>query len=289
MRINLSKFAGFCDGVQRAFDIVMNLDISNAKIPVFVLGSLVHNPEVVRKIEEKGIRKIEREDFFKASSGEIGTLIITAHGDSPIIFETAKKRGIEVIDVTCPKVIKVQRLAKVFSQRGCKLVIVGDREHKEVRGIADWGGGEAAIVSGEEDLDNLDFEKYNKVVILAQTTQNEDFYTKIAGEIKGRNPGKDIEILSTTCSTTHERQLEVRELARDNEAIIVIGSKSSANSVRLFEIAREINPNSCFIENVSELDSEWFHGISSVGVTAGASTPPWVIEKTMLFLTSFKA
>lgn len=279
MEIKLSKYAGFCDGVKRAFDMVMGLDLKKAKRPVFILGSLVHNPEVNKKIEEKGIKEIDREKLFGAKPGEIGTVIITAHGTGPDIFEAAEERGMEVFDTTCPKVIKVQKLAKAYSKRKYKIVIVGDKDHKEVKGINDWSGENAFIVSRKEDLEKINFDPDEKLAVLSQTTQNEDFFLEIGYQINKKY--KNAEIISTTCNTTHERQTEVKHLAEENDVMIIIGSKTSANSRRLFEISKSLNSRSYFIETATDLDPKWLKGISKVGVTAGASTPNWIISEVM--------
>lgn len=281
MHINLSQFAGFCDGVRRAYDMVMNLDLSKAKKPVFVLGSLVHNPEVIKKIEEKGIKKINRADFFSENFGKIGTLIITAHGDSPDIFEMAKKKKIDIFDVTCPKVTKAQRLASVFFERGYKIVLFGDKEHKEIIGIQGWSGGKAAVISKEEDIQKMDLTPYPKIAVLSQTTQNGYLYHKISELILQKNKDKEIEIVDTTCNSARERQEEVRKMAKKNDAVLVIGSSMSANSTRLFEIAKGVNPNSYFVENTGEINEDWFRGIESIGVAAGASTPFWIIQEAI--------
>ncbi|HPN96679.1 MAG TPA: 4-hydroxy-3-methylbut-2-enyl diphosphate reductase [Candidatus Moranbacteria bacterium] len=279
MEIHLSQFAGFCDGVKRAYEMVMTTDMSRIKSPVFVLGSLVHNNEVNKKIEERGIKKIERDFFFSAKPGEIGTVIITAHGVGPDVYKIAKKKGIDIIDTTCPKVIKVQRLAKVFSERGNKIILVGDKDHKEVRGINEWGGGKAVVISREKDLEKLDFEKEEKIAVLSQTTQNEDLYKKIAVEISRKFPSA--EIIHTTCGTTHLRQEEIKKMAVDNDLVLIIGSLASANSGRLYGIAEKINKNSHFIEKANDIKKEWLMKAKKVGISAGASTPPWVIEKVL--------
>jgi (E)-4-hydroxy-3-methyl-but-2-enyl pyrophosphate reductase len=279
MEIKLSQYAGFCSGVKRAYDMVSVLDPEKSKKPVFILGSLVHNDEVNKKIEEKGIKKIDEEFLSGAKSGEIGTLIITAHGVSPDIYETAKQKGIVVFDTTCPKVIKVQRLAMTYAKRGYEIIIIGDKDHKEVRGINGWGGGKSEIISIKKDLNKLKFNKNEKIVILSQTTQNEDFFLEIGESI--RKKYEKAEIINTTCHATHERQEEVKKLARNNEAVIIIGSKTSANSNRLWEISRNINPLSYFIEKASDLKAEWLKDVKSVGVAAGASTPEWIINEAI--------
>lgn len=285
MKIDLSQFAGFCDGVKRAYDLVMSLDIAKAKKPVFVMGSLVHNEEVIKKIAEKGIERIERADFFAAKSGEIGTIIINAHGAGPDVFLKAKELGADIVDTTCPKVIKVQKLAQLFSEKGYGIVIVGDRDHKEVRGINEWGGGKANVVSKEEDLKNFNFAINEKIAVVAQTTQNEDFFQKIANRISQKYP--NAKIFYTTCQTTHSRQSEVKKMAQKNEIMVIIGSQGSANSKRLWEIAKEINPRSYFVEGAGDLQKEWVENAKSAGVTAGASTPDWSIEEVLKKLSEF--
>jgi len=279
MKIHLSQFAGFCDGVRRAYEMINALDISKVKKPIFILGSLAHNADVVREINKKGIFKIDLVNFLQSRKGEIGTVIVTAHGVGPEIFALAKEKEIEIIDTTCPKVIRVQRLAKVFSARDCSIILVGDKGHKEVEGINSWGNGKSRIVSNREDLENLDFSNDEKIIVLSQTTQSEDFFEEAGKFIKNKFP--DTQIISTICYTTRDRQGEISKLAEKNDVVVVIGSKESANSTRLFEIAKEKNPKTYFIENSSQLEKEWFDKVEKVLVTAGASTPSWVIENVV--------
>lgn len=283
MKITLSQFAGFCDGVRRAFEIVQNIESEKIKKPVYVLGSLVHNQDVVKKIEEKGIHKIDMQKFLEARPGEIGTVIITAHGAGPKIYEIAKEKNIDVIDTTCPRVIKVQRLAQVYSKRGYTIVLVGDKEHKEVQSIFEWGGSQAVLVSNEEDLENIDLGNSERIVILSQTTQNKDFVDKVFESIKNKYP--EVEISDTICLATEQRQSEIKKMALESNAVVVIGSPESANSNRLHEIAKELNGKAIFIERAEDLPGkEFFEKMEKVVVTAGASTPDWIIEKVMLRL-----
>lgn len=287
MKITLSQFAGFCDGVERAYQMVMGLDMEKIKKPAFVLGSLVHNPEVVKKIEEKGILKIEYEKFFSLEKGEIGTIILTAHGAGPNVYEIAQEKGIEVIDTTCPKVFKVQRLAKVFFERGYQIVIVGDKDHKEVKGIDEWGGGKSIVISSEEDFEIADFSSFSKLAVLSQTTQSEKFFKKAVSWLKDNFGEKEIFVSDTICATTYERQEEVGKLAQENDVLVVVGSKTSANSGRLFEIGASFNPRTYFVENADEIEKKWFSGAMSAAVTAGASTPPWIIQEVLEKLSGF--
>jgi 4-hydroxy-3-methylbut-2-enyl diphosphate reductase len=277
MEITLSQFAGFCDGVRRAFEIVNNLDENIVKKPVYVLGSLVHNQDVVRKIEEKGVRKIDLETFRNSQPGEIGTLIIAAHGAGPQIYAIAKEKNIEIIDTTCPRVIKVQRLAQVYWKRGYTIILIGDKDHKEVKSIFEWGGEKAFIVSSREDLQKLDLKNSEKIVILSQTTQSKDFVKEASDFIKAKYPRT--EKLDTICLATDQRQDEIKKLASDNDAVVVIGSPESANSTRLYEISKQVNTKTIFIESGKDMpEREFFSGVKKVAVTAGASTPDWIID-----------
>jgi len=279
MLVTLSQFAGFCDGVKRAFEIVTSLAEKDVKRPVFVLGSLVHNQDVVERIEKMGIKKISVEDFRSAKKGAVGTIIVTAHGIGPWLYEKVRENEIDIIDTTCPKVIKVQRLARYFVKKGATVILAGDKEHKEVKGIDEWGEGKTIIVSSENEVDEIDIQEEKKIVLLSQTTQNREAVKKIYERLVKKYP--QAEMIDTICSTTFYRQKEVEKLARVNEAVLVIGSPESANSKRLFEIARSVNPCTYFIENASGILPQWLKGMEKIAVTAGASSPDWVIEEVL--------
>lgn len=276
MKITVSQFAGFCEGVKRAYEIAESLDMGKAKKPIYILGSLVHNPEVNQKIAKKGIIKIDRKYFFKAKSGEIGTLIIAAHGAGPDVYEKVKKIGAQIIDATCPKVLKVQRLAKIYGERGYKIIICGDKQHKEVLGIMEWGKVPAKIISDEKDLKAVKISNNDQTVLLSQTTQDEDFFKKAVKYLEKKYPW--IKIVSTICRTTHDRQEEVKKMAEKNDLMIVVGGKESANTRRLYEISRSINPRTYFIQKSADVKKSWFKNMKKVGLAAGASTPPWIID-----------
>lgn len=282
MEITLSQYAGFCEGVERAYAIVeKTAKDPEIKRPVFVLGSLVHNDDVVKKIEEMGIKKLSVDsnlmDFLASSKSEIGTLIITAHGIGPEIYEFAKKNKIDIIDTTCPKVIKVQRLARNFSKKEYQLVIIGEKNHKEVKGIYEWANKKAFIVENLEDLRTLSLNPKKNIAVISQTTQDREFFDESARYIAKKYP--QAEIINSICLTTHDRQAEIKELARKNDVVIVIGSPKSANSNRLWEIAKHINSKTYFIEREDELERGWFADCGKVAIAAGASTPKWIIEE----------
>ena len=284
MKIILSQYAGFCDGVDRAYKIVEKIvkDKKTAK-PVFVLGSLAHNSDVVKKIEEMGVQKISVEDnlieYLQNSKIRIGTLIITAHGIGPDIYDFAKRKKINIVDATCPKVIKVQRLARNFFKKKYQLVIIGEKKHKEVRGIYEWAGRKAFFVEKKDDLKKIKFNSDKKIAIISQTTQNRDFVKKIVVQIKKGCP--KAEAYDTLCLTTHNRQNEVKKIAKSSDVLLVIGSPESANSRRLWEIGKKSNHRTYFLEKASGIKKKWFADCKKVGITAGASTPSWVIKEVI--------
>lgn len=282
MQIVLSKYAGFCEGVARAYDIVKKIAKDpKAKRPIFVLGSLVHNADVVARIEEMGIRKISvvsnMTEILNSLEIKSGTLIITAHGIGPEIYDFVRKNGINMIDTTCPKVIKVQKLAEIFSSKGYQLVIIGEKDHKEVKGIYEWAGKKAFFVEKEADLDTLTLDPGKKIAVISQTTQDQDFVDRAAKVIEDKYD--DVEIIGSICLATQQRQNEIKKLAKENDAVIVIGSPESANSTRLYEIAKRINPKAYFIERADEINKNWLNGCKKVAISAGASTPGWVIDE----------
>ncbi|KKQ45387.1 MAG: Hydroxymethylbutenyl pyrophosphate reductase [Candidatus Moranbacteria bacterium GW2011_GWC2_37_8] len=284
MEITLSKYAGFCEGVQRAYDIVEKIAKDpKVKRPIYVLGSLVHNGDVVDKIEKMGVKKVHvegpLEDFFEKIKREVGTLVITAHGIGPEIYELAKKHGVDLVDTTCPRVIKVQRLAKAFFDRNTQIVIVGEKNHKEVKGIYEWASKKAIFIETEEDLCGFVVDPGKKIAVLSQTTQDQEFVERAAVQIKKKYP--QTEVVDSICLTTHHRQTEIKDLAQQNDIVIIIGSPESANSTRLWEISQRINPKSYFIERAEQLNGDWFVNCKKVAVTAGASTPGWIIEEVI--------
>lgn len=291
MNITLSKYAGFCDGVEGAYKKVKEIaKNSKVKKPIFVLGSLVHNNDVIANIEKMGIRKIDFNgsvsEVLDKLTNKIGTLVITAHGIGPKIFEVARERGIDIVDTTCPKVIKAQRLAKFFFDKNYQVIIIGEKKHKEVQGIYRWASKRASIISNKEDVKNLNLDNDKKIAVVSQTTQNKDFVDEIVSEILIKYP--KAEVLDTVCLTTKNRQEEVAEIAKDNDLVFVIGSKESSNSNRLWEIAKNINNKTYFIERLTDIRQEWLDGIDRIGITAGASSPRWVIKEVVEYLEDFK-
>lgn len=284
MKIIISKYAGFCDGVDRAYKMVEQMAKGKSvKKPIAVLGSLVHNSDVVSRIEALGVHKIEigenLEETLREAKKKFKTVVVTAHGMGPKVYEIARKIKLDLVDATCPRVIKVQRLAKLYLEKMSQIVIVGDREHKEVKGIAQWAKGKVFFVENERDLKNLKLSQNKNIVVLSQTTQDQDFVDKSGKYISKKY--KNVEIIDSICFSTHHRQSEIKNLATESEVVIVIGSPESANSNRLWEIAKKANDRSYFIEGVSDMQKKWLLRCKTLALSAGASTPAWIIDEVV--------
>ncbi len=285
MKICISKYAGFCDGVNHAYETVKKLaENPQTKKPICVLGSLVHNADVVKSIEKLGVEKIDFDGNIsqvveKLDGEKIGTLVITAHGIGPKIFSIAEEKGINVVDTTCPKVIKAQRLAEVFWKRAHQIVIIGKRKHKETMGIFRWARKKANIVESEMEAKELNLSSKLPITIVAQTTQNKDRVDRIVELILQKYP--QAEVLDTVCETTKRRQEEAKKLALENDVVLIIGSPDSSNSTELWQIAKAVNPQAYFIERAEQIKRNWFEDCRRVGITAGASSPDWVIKEVV--------
>jgi (E)-4-hydroxy-3-methyl-but-2-enyl pyrophosphate reductase len=277
LKITVARHSGFCFGVKRAYDLAC----ANSKPGknIYVLGKLVHNDEVVKELKKRGIKEIKKLDNII-----MGIVVFTAHGEGPKSYEIAKTKKIRVIDATCPKVVSVQRLAKNHIEKGDNVIIFGDKEHKEVKSIFAWTVSRAKIVRNLTELKKFKLDKNKKYILLSQTTQNAEEFQKIINYLQKQL--KNFKYFNTICPSTDDRQKEVRKLAKTYAVIIIIGGKDSANSKRLYEIAKSINPKSYFIENASQLKKGWFNDISKIAIAAGASTPEWVIKEVKLKIES---
>jgi 4-hydroxy-3-methylbut-2-enyl diphosphate reductase len=271
MEIILARHAGFCEGVERAYRIALNA--AKHKKPVFILGDLVHNKDVAAKLKHLGIQKVR--SISAVPSG--ATLIITAHGTTPKILSSAQKRHLKIVDTTCPWVKRAQRLAGRLADSGMQVLIVGDKGHPEVVGLLGWAKKGAKAV---EDIKELKRLKLNgKAALLAQTTQSEDNFSFVAREAVKKVPS--LKIFNTICGATHKRQGAAKELARASDVILVIGDPKSANTNRLTEVCRSEGVETHQIQNERELKLSFLAGKRTVGITAGASTPDYVIKKVI--------
>jgi 4-hydroxy-3-methylbut-2-enyl diphosphate reductase len=274
MKINLAEHAGFCFGVKRALNMVEK-HCKKLKTPIKMYGHLVHNEEVVKELTKKNIEVI---NSLNQITG--GTLIITAHGISPIKRKKIEKmKGVEVLDTTCPRVSYIHGVVDNLRKENRKVLIFGDREHQEVKGIKGAAGKNSHIFSGPAGLSKLTLHPRNKIGLVAQTTQNKEKFKKIKKELSEKF--FNIVVFDTICNTASWRQQETKKMAFSHDAMVIIGSSSSANTTRLYQVSKKINPDSYFVSTYKELKKSWFAGKEKVGVTAGASTPDWVIKDVM--------
>lgn len=263
LRIEVASHAGVCYGVERALKLAAHA-AESACGSVATLGPLIHNPIVVRDLEDAGVRGAQSVDEV-----ESGTLIIRAHGVVPQVIDQARAKGLEVLDATCPYVKKVHMAAEKLVREGYQLIVVGESGHPEVEGILGHAGDAAHVVSTPRDLDGLDLAR--KVGVVVQTTQTPANLTAIVSALAVRT--MDLRVVNTICSATQERQDSAAELASRADVMIVIGGKNSGNTRRLAEICMARCPRTHHIEDSSEIRRAWFEAAGLVGVTAGASTP----------------
>ena len=277
MRIILARPAGFCGGVKRAVDqleTVLNVHRRDG-VPVYGFHYPVHNTHVIRELEALGLIIINRLSDIQKK----GILAISAHGVSPSVIEEATSMGMEVLDTTCPKVSQVQRAASRLYQEGYRVFILGDPNHAEVKGIAGWCGGRLEVIEGEGALPAISPDE--KIGLIAQTTQNEALFQKVAEAI-GRCTTQLLAI-NTICAATQNRQKAALELAEQTDVLLVIGDPKSANTRRLTQLC-ESHTRTFQIQEASDIEPTWFTGVNTVGVTAGASTPQRVIDEVIDFL-----
>ena len=279
MEVIVAKTAGFCFGVKRAVEKVYSQCGLGKQI--YTYGPIIHNEEVVKDLESKGVKVINTEEELK--SLKQGTVIIRSHGVGRRVYEILEENGLEVVDATCPFVKKIHKIVSEQSEEGRRVIIIGDEAHPEVQGIKGWGNLETAVVENEEEFDNLAISIDDKLCIVAQTTFN---YKKFQDLVENfLKKGYDILVLNTICNATQERQVEAKQVASLVDAMIVIGGKHSSNTQKLYEICNKECKNTYYIQTLGDLDPERVSSVRSVGITAGASTPNNIIEEVHILMS----
>ncbi len=272
MNIYLARARGFCMGVERSISMAED---ARQKIDgeITILNEIVHNNSVVADLESKGIGRT-------TNLNEIGrgTLIISAHGVAPRVIETARDRGLDVIDSTCPLVTVLHKAADYFIKRGYTVLVYGDPNHDEMQGVKGRNPEKIIVLKEISSLDDLpDIE--GKVALISQSTQSMELFDK-AAELVSRKYD-EVKIKNTICDATRKRQSSILELAPEVDTVIVVGSQTSANSKRLAQISKELGTPSYLIDHAEEIQPEWLKGIENLGITAGASTPGWLIADVL--------
>jgi 4-hydroxy-3-methylbut-2-enyl diphosphate reductase len=269
MRIEIAKTAGFCMGVRRAVELALDAP-GKHDAPIFTYGPLIHNPQVLSLFAEKGI--VVLTDIPEQGSG---TVIVRAHGVPPEDKQRLKDAGFRVVDATCPRVIRVQTIIRVHARKGFATIIVGDRDHPEVVGLVGYAGSAGHVVSSMAELEALP--AFDQAIVVAQTTQNIQLYDQVKAWAAENHP--HYKTFDTICDSTGKRQAEVKRLADRVDAVIVVGGRQSGNTQRLAEIAAESGKPAYHVESEIELEGCCLDGHGQVGITAGASTPNWIIKR----------
>ena len=274
IEVKLAKTAGFCFGVKRAMEQVYKEIEEGENLPIYTFGPIIHNEEVVKELEKKGVKAIEtEEELFSLTSG---TVIIRSHGVGKEIYKRLEQKGIKILDATCPFVKKIHKIVEEQEKQGRRIVIIGNKLHPEVEGIIGWCEKPAILIATEQEAEKLTI-KEEKLCIVAQTTFNYKKFQDLVEIISKK--GYDIIVLNTICNATKERQIEAREIAKSVEVMIVIGGKHSSNTQKLFEICKKECENTYYIQTLVDLDLSALKSMGSVGITAGASTPNNIIEE----------
>jgi len=279
MRINIAKSSGFCFGVKRALDIVK--EIAKKEKNVAMLGDIVHNERVIKEITKLGIKKIN-----KLSKNGDQTLIIRAHGEHKRIFDLAKKFNYKIIDATCPMVKEIHRIAKDMEEKGYFIIVIGDKNHDEVRGIIGQLNKKAMVIEDIKDIDINKIKKLKKVAVVVQSTQELDKVLKIVALLKRYI--KELKFFNTICMPTRIKQKEIKEMPKKNNCMIIIGSKKSANTKRLYEISKKLNQKTYWVNSAGEIKELWLKNVNTIGITAGASTPDETIKEVIQHIKLIK-
>jgi (E)-4-hydroxy-3-methyl-but-2-enyl pyrophosphate reductase len=276
MSVKLAGTAGFCMGVKRAVEIVLEMARRREREDIYTYGPLIHNPQTVALLEKRGVRPV-------ADLGEVehlpagATLVLRAHGVSPGERACIRAHGMRIVDATCPKVGRVQAIIRKHARQGHLIVIVGDRDHPEVNGLLGYAGSRGAVIGSAAEIAGLPAAE--KVCVVAQTTQSADDYALIAGELRRRFPGAVV--FDTICDSTEKRQAEVRQLAAEMDAVVIVGGANSANTRRLAALAERRGTPTFRIETQDELGALPIAAFDRIGVSAGASTPNWIIDRVV--------
>lgn len=277
-KIIVAKNAGFCMGVKRAVDMVLEL-AKKSSGPIYTYGPLIHNPQVIKLLAKKDIKVLDKNVIPKR-----GTIVIRTHGVKPEIRKNFEKRGLNVYDATCPFVKKVQHIINEYSDKGYTIVIVGDKGHAEVDSYLGYSHNKGIVVSSLDDVKNANIS--GKVCVVAQTTQDKKIFQKIVKKIETKC---DAKVFDTICNATSKRQEETMDISRVADAMIVVGGSNSANTKRLVDICKSSGTPTYFIETAKELELGKLAKYNVIGITAGASTSKETIQEVVKLINKGKS
>lgn len=267
MEILLADKAGFCFGVKRAINTAFKAATAGT---VYCLGPLIHNPQEVGRLSNAGVIMID--DLAKLRSGD--RLIIRSHGVPPKVLEEARQKGISIIDLTCPFVSKAQRHAEALKNEGYQVVVIGENNHPEVQSILGYAGERAVAIMSRTDLKDMRLNA--RIGVVAQTTQSYSNFSEIVLDLLSIS--RELKVYNTICNSTTERQNAAEALALTVDVMVVVGGRNSANTSRLVSVCKRQSKPTYHIEMADELQQDWIADAEKIGVTAGASTPDWIVE-----------
>jgi 4-hydroxy-3-methylbut-2-enyl diphosphate reductase len=277
MKVYLAEGSGFCFGVKRAMDMAYKYTVSSSGRDIYSLHEIIHNPQEVARLEKAGAKHVESIDDIKQGS----YVIISTHGITWQEEEKLREKCADVLDTTCPYVKKIHNIAKKLAEENYRVIIIGDAEHLEVKGITGYAQG--AVVAGSlKDISGIELSE--KTGVVSQTTQDIGVFESLLAGIQNRafqNRYAEVRAFNTICDATKKRQAATMELAKRTDIMVVAGGKNSANTKRLYELSRSILKDVYQVESAYEIKSEWFTGKKSAGVSAGASTPENVIKEVV--------
>ncbi|MBO8132003.1 MAG: 4-hydroxy-3-methylbut-2-enyl diphosphate reductase [Candidatus Marinimicrobia bacterium] len=277
MKINVAKESGFCSGVARAIKIAKDSVEKYGKI--YMLGDIVHNEHVIRELESLGIVTV---DSLSQIFDNKYPILLRSHGTQVTVLEEINRRGFKTIDATCPLVKNIHKKAEEILKEGRKLIIIGDKGHEEVEAIKSISEN-AIIINSIDDVSKLP--KIIKAGVVIQSTQSISFVSDIIKELT--KIVEDLRVINTICQPTRNRQAQVMELAKENDVVLIVGSKSSANTKRLYEISKKINDRTYFVTNKDDIKLELIENAESIGISSGASTPDFIIKEIVSKIENF--
>jgi 4-hydroxy-3-methylbut-2-enyl diphosphate reductase len=283
MKVTVDPNSGFCWGVVRTIEIAEQ-ELQESK-KLYSLGDIIHNPIEIERLGEEGLKTITHADLENIKDAKV---LIRAHGEPPETYRRAKELGVELIDATCPVVTKVQERIRKFYDKDFQIVIFGKKEHAEVIGLVGHTNGTAIVIKSVEEISKLDLTK--NTVLFSQTTMDKATFYAIRDEIQSKIKAKfevgtfeemaiDFHAKDTICGQVSGRDKKLREFSRNNDVVIFVAGRKSSNGKVLFEIAKEENPRTYFVEDEKELQQEWFENVETVGISGATSTPQWLMER----------
>lgn len=278
MNVKIAKNAGFCFGVKRAMKMAWD-EVEKNDSGIYVLGPLIHNKQAVARYEQKGLKTVDEIDVIP----DYENMIIRSHGVPEKVYKEAKNKKLKIVDTTCPFVKKIHTVVSEYHNKGYEIIVIGDMKHPEVIGINGWCENSAIIIKAVEQMENMEFDNSKQYCVVAQTTINPDLYSNIVDKLDDKL--EHIVFNDTICSATKTRQEAAKELAREVDCMIVIGGKHSSNTQKLVKVCEDLVPTFA-IETKDELDVNMLKKYKNLGVTAGASTPDWIIEEVITFIES---